>query len=67
MDFNMPQMNGLEATRILHQLNPRTKIIGLSVQAEHETIQTMKEAGAVEFFNKNEDIEVLVKTIKDLC
>lgn len=66
MDFNMPVMNGLEATRILCQRNPNVKIIGLSVQAEEETIQTMKDAGAIEFFNKNEDIEILVKTLKNL-
>ena len=66
LDFNMPEMNGLEVTGILRQRNPKVKIIGLSVQAEPETIQTMKDAGAVEFFNKNEDIDILVRTLKNL-
>lgn len=66
MDFNMPEMNGLEATRILHKQYPHIKIIGLSVQAEEEMIQMMREAGAVRFFNKNEDMEVLMKTLKSL-
>lgn len=67
MDLNMPNMNGIEATRILHRTHPEIKIIGLSVQAEPETIQAMKDAGAVEYFSKNVDINELIAALSHLA
>lgn len=66
MDTNMPVMNGIEATQVLCVRNPRSKVIGLSVQPESEMAQTMKEAGAVAYFNKGDDTKSLIDTIKTL-
>lgn len=67
MDINMPVMNGIEATQILCSRNPRIKIIGLSVQAEGEMAQTMKDVGAVAYFNKGDNTNALIETIKKLA
>jgi signal transduction histidine kinase/ActR/RegA family two-component response regulator len=67
MDLNMPKMNGIEATRILHSRNPHIKIIGLSVQAERETAQAMKDVGAAAYFNKADDTNALIETIKNFA
>jgi PAS domain S-box-containing protein len=64
MDLNMPKRNGIEATRILHHLDPTVRIIGLSVQTEQETAQTMIKAGAIAYFNKAADTDTLIKTIR---
>ncbi len=64
MDVNMPVMNGIEATEILTRRKFRSKVIGLSVQAESEMSQTMKDAGAVAYFNKGDDTHALIEAIK---
>ena len=64
MDVNMPVINGIEATQILCQRNPRSKIIGLSVQTESEMAQTMKDVGALAYFNKGDNTSSLIRTIK---
>jgi two-component system response regulator DegU len=67
MDLNMPHLNGLEATRILHQSNPGLRIIGLSVQSEEETAQAMIRAGAIAYLNKNTDTDILIEKLKTLA
>jgi CheY-like chemotaxis protein/two-component sensor histidine kinase len=67
MDINMPIMNGIEATQILCGSNPHLKIIGLSVQNESEMAQAMKDVGAVAYFNKGDDTNSLIETIKNFA
>jgi signal transduction histidine kinase len=66
MDLNMPKMNGLTATKIIHKELPTAKIIGLSVQDEETVMDSMREAGAVAFFNKGAPVDKLIETIKNL-
>lgn len=53
MDINMPKMNGLEATRIISTELPRTRIIGLSINDDAETIAAMQAAGAATHVGKD--------------
>ena len=64
MDINMPVINGIEATQILCNRNPHAKIIGLSVQTETEMSQAMKDMGALAYFNKGDNTNSLIETIK---
>jgi signal transduction histidine kinase len=64
MDLNMPKMNGIDATRVLHEYDSNLKIIGLSVQVEVEMANAMKQAGAIAYFNKAEDASGLIEAIK---
>jgi two-component system response regulator DegU len=53
MDINMPKMNGITATRKIMELHPKSRIIGLSMLDEEESVQKMIDAGACGFLNKN--------------
>jgi len=53
MDINMPVMNGLEATRIISAELPQTRIIGLSINDDAETIAAMQAAGAATLVGKD--------------
>jgi CheY-like chemotaxis protein len=53
MDINMPSMNGIDATRIIHQRLPGIKIIGLSLFPEDERAKEMLSAGATFYLTKS--------------
>ena len=52
MDINMPTMNGIEATRIIHARYPEICIIGLSMHDDTGMAQQMLAAGAAHFTYK---------------
>jgi DNA-binding NarL/FixJ family response regulator len=64
MDLDMPEMNGIEATRIIHSEMPRIRIIGLSMYEEMEQATAMYEAGAVAYLNKCCSLKELMGTIR---
>jgi CheY-like chemotaxis protein len=65
MDINMPEMNGVEATRQIKLRYPETIVIGLSVNANAENQQSMKEAGAVQLITKEAALELLYDAVQD--
>lgn len=69
MDFRMPDMNGLDATRIIKEVNHDVPIIALSAYAFDENIREAKNAGCDGFlakpFRVEDLIEVVNKYIKD--
>lgn len=61
MDLNMPQMNGMDATKHLRNHYPAIKIIILSVYAEPQYIAAMVEQGVNGYIVKN----ALFSEVKD--
>jgi PAS domain S-box-containing protein len=53
MDISMPRINGIDATRLVHQLHPNIRIIGLSLYKEEERAKEMLDAGAVFYLTKS--------------
>ncbi|MCE5187458.1 MAG: response regulator [Planctomycetaceae bacterium] len=64
MDFSMPRMNGLDATRIIHNELPQIRIIGLSMFDEAERAAAMLHAGASAYTAKCEPPEVILSAIR---
>lgn len=60
MDYSMPNMSGVEATRQILTENPDVRVIGFSMEATPEVKQQMYRAGVKEFLNK-EDIGSLIR------
>lgn len=64
MDINMPEMNGIEATKIATSKNPQLKIIAISTNGDEECLESMLEAGAKGFLLKTVDIDDISNAIK---
>ena len=63
MDINMPEMDGIEATRKGLKLCPAINIIALSMYGEEEYYYKMVDAGAKGFLLKDSDISEVKEAI----
>ena len=64
MDIRMPDMNGLDATRIIKEVNHDMPIVALSAYAFEENIREAKEAGCNEFMAKPFRVEDLLDVVR---
>lgn len=64
MDVLMPVMDGIEATRVLHERLPEIKILVLSSFQDHESVYAMLRDGAVGYLTKDSLAEDLADTIR---
>ncbi len=63
MDISMPEMDGIEATRLIKAEMPEIRVIGLSMYEDEQIAQRMSEAGAEAFVSKSAGIPTLLKAI----
>jgi len=64
MDINMDVMTGIEATGIISQRFPATKIIGMSIHLEPVYVRRMLQAGASGYVTKNSSYEEVFEAIR---
>lgn len=67
MDIEMPEMNGIEATREALHLHPELKIIVLTMYGDEQYYYQMIDAGAKGFMLKNTGIENVIKGIQKVA
>jgi NarL family two-component system response regulator LiaR len=63
MDLDMPGMDGISATRAIHQNWPQIKVIALASFLEEETIQRVLQAGAINYLYKDISADRLANAI----
>jgi PAS domain S-box-containing protein len=64
MDINLPDLNGIEATRAIHAAFPAMRVIGLSMFDGADQQAAMEDAGAVGYVNKSAPAEVVLAAIR---
>jgi len=64
MDFSMPQMDGVEATRRIHAEMPSIRIVGLSMYQEADRAKSMLDAGASDYVTKTAQLDQLLNAIR---
>ena len=64
MDINMPNLDGIEATRRLLSEAPETRVVALSVHSGKQFIRDMIEAGALGYILKESIPEEMVEGIR---
>lgn len=64
MDINMPNMDGIEATRMITSGVEGVRVIGLSMHQDPEVNARMNQAGAVAYLPKDCPAQELIRTIR---
>lgn len=64
MDVSMPNINGIDATRIISVEYPAIRIIGLSMSAEPEIRNRMLQAGATDYVSKSGPVDAILTAIR---
>lgn len=64
MDIRMPDMNGLDATRIIKEVNSELPVVALSAYAFEDNIREAREAGCDEFMAKPFRVEDLLDMVQ---
>jgi len=66
MDIVMPRMNGLEATRLITERHPESRVLILSMYDDHEYVVQIIQAGASGYVLKRVVTEDLVRAIREV-
>jgi two-component system response regulator DegU len=64
MDINMPEVNGIEATKELIEQNPNVKVIILSIHDDENYVTHALQSGAQGYLLKEMDTESLMEAIQ---
>jgi DNA-binding NarL/FixJ family response regulator len=64
MDVHMPELDGVEATRLIHEERPEIKIIMLTTFDDDVYVQNAVANGAMGYILKNVDVAELVSAIR---
>lgn len=64
IDIGMPDLNGVEATRSIHAVDPKIAVVGLSMHSDARYVTGMLDAGARGYLLKTCDANELLRAIR---
>ena len=67
IDISMPVMNGIEATRGIKRIAPRTAVLVLTAYDDDEYVFAILEAGAAAYLLKNVRSSELIDAVRRVC
>lgn len=67
MDIGMPELNGIEATRLITAEFPSVKVVALSMHSDRRFVARMLESGASGYLLKDCAFEELAHAIRSIC
>jgi len=66
LDFSMPELNGLEATRKIRELCPQTEVLILTMHDTDRLVREVLAAGARAFIMKSDAARLLIQAVESL-
>jgi len=65
MDYRLPGLDGVEATRALRQACPDVAVVALTASANREEMTALQEAGAFATLTKDRELDEIVAAIHE--
>ena len=66
LDISMPHMDGNEALRLIHEIDPAIQVVVVSGYASEQLARDLLKHGACDFFQKPVDLMQLYETVERL-
>jgi DNA-binding NarL/FixJ family response regulator len=63
-DISMPNLNGIEATRLIHQRNPEMPVVMVTIHTSSSYVVRALRSGARGYVVKNDDFQHVIQAIK---
>ena len=63
-DISMPNLNGIEATRLIHQRNPEMPVVMITIHTSSSYVVRALRSGARGYVVKNDDFQHVIQAIK---
>lgn len=67
MDLGLPNMNGIDATQVIHEMNKDTKIIILTSHNDEKEVLNSLKAGANAYCSKEINLQRLVQVVQSVA
>jgi len=67
MDMSMPNLNGIEATRLILQSNSNTKVVILSMHSDRHIVKETLEAGASAYVLKSNLFDEMLRALETVA
>jgi DNA-binding NarL/FixJ family response regulator len=64
MDYRMPGLDGVQATRAVREACPETAVVVLTASANLREMHALREAGAVACLSKTQELDQIVDAIR---
>src|SRR5436305_6725911 len=64
MDYRLPGLDGVQATRAVREASPQTAVVCLTASANLRERDALIEAGAVDCLRKDQGLEAIVEAIR---
>ena len=65
MDYRLPGLDGVEATRALREACPDVAVVALTASANREEMTALREAGAFATLTKDRELDEIVAAIQE--
>jgi DNA-binding NarL/FixJ family response regulator len=65
MDYRLPGLDGVEATRALKDACPEVAVVALTASANRDEMKALRDAGAVACLTKDQELEEIVAAIHE--
>lgn len=66
MDINLPGINGIEATKIIREISPASRVLGVSLHTQPTYARMMMKEGALGYVTKNSSREEMFTAIGEV-
>lgn len=67
MDFSLPLLNGLEATRRIRQISPKTEVLVFTMHDSETIIHDVLQAGARGYLLKSDPADQILEAVRSLA